>query len=299
MTIEELHSAVLDALERRDTTTGLQLLEPFLETATGVDRGRALSLKANVIFCEPRRAPEGLALIDEALPLLSADPDQYFSALVTAIGLCLNMGDVDKGCQYEATSLALLQTFGHERTVQGNRFRLYINLGLLANLRRQYPTGYWHLVQASSCVSDADLPEGAINQWRVLILLYIADTCILMGRWPEAVEALEKSRPLITNEREQVRWTVRRSQTLRYLKRYREALAELESLRSPDSEWPPTDRARYHLERGLLAQDMGDLRSFHSHMATAHQEAESHGLEFLLCEIQRAQREPIIAEAVK
>lgn len=299
MTIEELHSAVLEAFERRDTTTCLQLLESFLETAAGEDRGRALGLKANVILCEPRRAPEGLALVDEALSLLTGNPDRRFRTLITALGLCGTMGDVDKASRYEAAALQMLQDFAHERSVKENQFRLYINLGLLANLRLQYPTGYWHLVQASAYVMHADLPEESINQWRVFILLHIADTCILMGRGPEAAEALDKARPLIANEREQVRWTIRRSRTLRYLKRSPEALAALESLRSPDSAWLPDDRARYHLERGLVAQDLGDLRGFHSHLAMAHQEAETHSLEFLLCEIQRAQREPIIAGVIQ
>jgi tetratricopeptide (TPR) repeat protein len=299
MDIEQLHSAVQDAFGRRDYASCFVLVDEYLETASGEDRGKALNLKASIIRCEPRRIPEGLTLAEEAFDLLRHDPEQSLRCLATALSLCLTMGDVDKASRYEGLAHQLLQRHSNHPGVKNMQFRVQINLGGLATQRGQHPTAYWHFVQSVASLEDADIPYEEARSFLLHTYLRIADTCSLMNRWPEAAEALEKARPLIVSRSDQGRWTVHRARLLRSQRRYQEAHLALESIAGDAAAWHPYDLSRFHLERALVFQDLGDMRHFHSHLGIALQIAEESSQEFLLCEIQRAQRSPIIMEVVK
>jgi tetratricopeptide (TPR) repeat protein len=299
---EELLHVVQIALQQRDYDACLSLLDSFLEEAEGADRVRALLAKSNVIYCvQPAWAAQGLALVDEALEQAQGNSQLVMWALGDALALCFVLGDVDKARRYEVSSHRLLQEHGSDSVIKVGRYRLHINMGLIAALRGEHPTAYWQFVQALSSLPQSDSEDQSVYaRWAILINLYIANTCLEMGRIPESWEALDKAKALLSTENEKVQWTVLSAKILRQTGRPPEAQVALKSL-PPDRTqfWNADNQARYHLVQALVAQDLGDLRQFHRHLALAHDIAVDNSLEYLLCEIQRTQRAPISLGVVR
>ncbi|HLN61707.1 MAG TPA: hypothetical protein VK464_09160 [Symbiobacteriaceae bacterium] len=293
MSVAQLRNAVSEAFDRRDYATCVRLLDDFLASAAGAERAHALRIKSSVLACDPRRAPEGLALVDEALGLVDGNPDLTAGCLTNALVLCWTMGDVHKAGQYEAQVHHLLQNHPENAGVKAQQLRIYGNLGLLANLRGQHAAAYWHFVRAIACAQSSGQTATEMRPFLFALYLYLAETCILMGRGPEATEALEKARPLADTEGDLLRWTIQQAYLLRHRHNYQEALALLDGVSFSEPALLPEDQTRFHLIRGLVAQDRGDLRSFHHHLSIAQRLAVEHALEFLLCEVQRAQRAPL------
>jgi hypothetical protein len=301
MSFRALMPAVHDAFQKRDYKHCLDLLDGFLNTATGEERIEALLAKSNIIYCvHPAQAVEGLALVNEAREL-ARTPSTTLWCLSDALSLCHVMGDVDRARQYEVAAHRLLQEHGSDPVVSVHRFGLYINMGLIAMLRGEYPTAYWQFIQAQASLQQHPVQDLTIQRKSLLIVnLHIATVCLYMSRIPEAWEAMEKAEGMIASENEKVQWSVLRAKILRQTGRLQEATAALDCL-STDREalWNPTNRVNYRLVQALISHDSGNLKAFHHHLSMAQTIAVDHSLEFLLCEVQRVQRTPITLEVAR
>jgi hypothetical protein len=139
-----------------------------------------------------RRATEGLALVEEALPVVQDDPGTTLHTLVTALALCFTVGDIWRAGVYESLVRRLLAAHGDHPQVRTSLYRLHLNLGILASFRAEHPAAYWHFTQGITRLLSAGTDDGTTGQWW-LFWLYLrsAMTCLSMGRLPEAEEALK------------------------------------------------------------------------------------------------------------
>lgn len=296
MNQREVQAAVFEAFRLDQYDQCFSLLDAFLETAAGADLAWALSLRAELILmCDKKRAAEGLLLIDEALEYLDQCPGEAMAAVIIALGLCWAMGDVEKARKYEAQGHRLLQHHPDNILVRSKRFRLHLNLGLIAQLRGELAAAYWHFMQAVSCLQEWGSDNGSdLKCWLFRMYERMIEVCLRMNRFPEAEDYLEKARQNITEPPEDSRWTLQYANFLRCTRRNGEALAALEGLAPFNSDcWTPALIAQYHLLRAMIAHDDGDVRTFHRHLSLAQRKAVEHSLDFMVCEIQRVQRSPI------
>lgn len=296
MDFKELRSAVMGAYRRRQYAVCFDLVDRFIDGAGGHELASALSLKASLILkTDHRRAAEGVTLVDEALMYAGQDPHITMNCLTNALGLCCLMGDVTRVEQYQIIWNNLLLEHANDPDVQAGQFRMHWNMGLIAKLRGEHATAYWRFVQAVQCLKTYGSEEGS-NQTRLLfcLLILVADMCLHMHRWPEAEESLAEAKALVHSTIDRIEYAIARAKWLRYARRYAEAdmcLHSLPSTATPD--WTAETRAQYHLEAALLAAEQGDIRSHHHHLSVAQQEAEGSSLEYILSDIQRAQRMPV------
>lgn len=295
MDYQELQSAVFDAYRRRDFPVCFSLLDAFSDTAQGEELGLALGLKAAIIsVTDYRRVAEGFTLVDKALEQLQQNPSQTISTLVTALLLCYSAGDVERARGYETLCNQVLMKHGEVSTFQGLLFRLHLNLGLIATVRGEHASAYWHFVQGTVLVKTYGNLESA-NDRPFLFWLYwnTAQACIRMARMPEAAEALQHAEPLISTEQQRVHWVVGWSEVYRCSSRIDEAISMLERVGDrPSPDWDAESRVRFRLAKALAAQEAGDLRTYHEMVSEALRDAIENSLDMLLPEIQRIQRAP-------
>lgn len=296
MTYLELRSAVINAYRQRDYALCFALLDNFIEGSNGTDRGKALCFKASVIMWhDRRRAPEGLFLVDEALDYCEDDPAEIMRNVINALGLCYTLGDVHKARKYEAVGTRLLQEHGSHPDVHLDKHKLHGNLGLLAGLRGEYASAFWHFMHALDQLKALGVQDDPELQCTFLSLsLDMVDAALHLGRVPEAEEALASAKPFLTTDDRKVWWTAIRAKVLRSVGRIGEAADAVGKL-DPDTIWrcSPAEQVHYYVMRGLIAQDEGDWPSYHRNLATAHSIAVENSLEYILCEIQRIQRTPL------
>lgn len=296
MNYTELRSAVIDAHRQRDYARCFSLLDSFIEESRGTDRGKALCFKASVIlWIDPRRAPEGLFLVDEAMAYCEDDPAEEMRNVNNALGLCYTLGDVHKANKYEAVGTRLLQEHGMNPAVSAYRYKVHGNLGLLAGLRGEYASAFWHFMHALNQLRAEGLHnEPDLKCIYLYLSLDMVDVALHLGRVPEAEEALASSRPCASTEEEIVWWTAQRAKVWRYIGQIAEAEAALDGL-DPEAiiRAAPAGQVRYHVIRALLFQDQGDWPHYHRHLALAQEIAVGNSLEYALSEIQRIQRTPL------
>lgn len=293
MDYRDLEGAVIDAYRREDYALCFSLLDQFSETSDAQDRASAISLKASLISrVDHRRAAEGLTLIEESLPLLQDDPQATLRTLVTALWLCYAIGDIARATTYETLGHHLLRKHGHAPHVRRSQHRLHLNLGMLASVRGEHATAYWHFVQGTTSVLTAGPDDGSDGKaWLFSLYLRTARTCLLMGRLPEAEEALQQAERCAVTAPERLRWLVERAELLRQRGRPDEAAAGLAAIEYPPPEAVDAEtRTRCLIVRALVAKDSDDLRGFHRHLAGAREEAAANSLDFLLSDIQRIAR---------
>lgn len=302
MNYKQLESEVISAYRQQDYSLCFSLLDDFIEQAEALDLGEALCLKASVIvIADPRRAPEGLSLTEEALLYMSGNPDKEMSLLVTALGLCFKLGDVEKAKRYELLAHRLLQQYPGNPTVVKREFRLHSNLGLIARLRGEHASAYWHCVQGVNCLlAHGSDDESDVRCWLLNLYINMIDACLDMRRLPEAEDCLLKAKDCVLNGRDLVRWTIAKVRVLQCTDRSLEAGGLLDTLPPLNSTaWSPTLVVQYHLLRALIAQDRGELRRFHHHVVIAQRLAVEHSLDYLVCEVQRVQRMPLTREVAQ
>lgn len=293
MDYREMQGAVMDAYRRHDYDRCFSILDEFIEAAGGEELGKALSLKASAIHqIDKRRSPEALVLAEEALHLLREDHGELLRTVVSALGVCYIMGDVERAATYAFLGYRLLQDHGDDPGVRASQFRLYLNLGLISKLRGDYPTAYWHFVQGThSLLSGGSDDDSDIRNWLFWLNLHTSNACLYMGREPEAREALDRANEYAATEEQRLRVTIAQAELLQHWGRAREAADLMDSLDVDSAAaWSPGARCKYFLVRALAAQYLNDLRGFHQFLSSAHNVALQHSLDFLLCDIQRAQR---------
>lgn len=295
MTFSELKIAIVDAFRRKDYDQAFSLLDRFIDSASSDQLASALSLKAELIMrADPRRSPEGLLLVDEAIKHHQGAPGGTMGLLVNALGLCVMMGDVEKARRYEAMGHRLLQEFPDDQIVQAKQFRLHFNLGFIAQMRSDLASAYWHFMQAVASLAEHGTDDDCdIRSYFFRIYESMIEVCLEMGRGPEAEDNLQKARDNVTSQNESRRWAMARARVLLFVRRPKEAEEVLTELRFQDSsDWPPAETSRYYLLLALVAEENGDLRSYHSHLSHARRVALENSLDYMVCEIQRIQRTP-------
>lgn len=295
MSHPELYSAVIDAHRRREYARCFALLEELIASASGEELGKALSLKAGTIaLADVKRATEGLALVDDALQHLAANPGESLLAVTSGLSLCYALGDVERARKYEAVGLRLLQENAEDPVVRGNQFRLFLNLGALALAQHDYATAYWHFVQGTSSLISQTEAAPDLSGWHFWLYLHTATTCLYMNRTPEAEDALNKAEPWVMSDRGKARLTIGRADLLRHRRHFDEALSLLQGLREDGANpWDAEVKVLSYMTRSLVARDQGNLRDFHKHLALAQYEAAENHLDYLLSDIQRIQRTPM------
>ncbi len=292
MKFQEMEQAVFHAYHRCEYDRCFALLDTFTQEATGEQYGKALSLKASLItLVDFTRTAEGLTLVDEALPILASIPEETLRLVISALGMCYHVGDVERAREYEAIGNRILHEHGSHPAVQAKRFRFCLNAGNIATLRSEHAAAYWYFRQATAQLVVQD-PATVRDKRPLLFWLYIHTswTCLRMNRLPEAEEALQEAQPLCNTDMDRMRWTITRAELLRQQQGPEPSLTLLDSLRIDETEWLPDVGALYHMTRALAARDQGNLRQFHHAMAVARQTAIDHCLDYRLCEIQRILR---------
>lgn len=288
-----MQEAVLTAYRQRDFAQCFALLDQFLDCAAGIDKGRALSFKAGIIAqVAPQRCAEGLTLLEEALRLATSEPELIVDILVNALLLCYKMGDVERASSYAAEALRLLQQYQHLEYVSRHQYRLHLNMGLIATLRDDSPTALWHFMHGATSLLASGLNE---DNRGLLFLLYVhaAETCLNMGRVPEAEEFMDKARPHAGLDTHRVRWEIFSAEIFLAKGMYQEAVKRLDEAEAANKAgWIPVNVVRCHLTRARIAQHTADFRGFNRFIALAQAEAIEHSIDYLLSQIQRLQRKP-------
>lgn len=301
MNYRQLESEVISAYRQRDKTVCFSLLDSFITSATGKDLGLALCLRAEMImFLEKKRAAEGILLVDEALSHLDEHPAERMMVIISALGLCWTMGDVERARNYELLGHQILRDFASDPGILAKQFRLHLNLGLLAKLRGELAAAYWHFMQGVGCISSRGADDGRDQCWLFNLYEQMIAVCLSMNRIPEAQDYVDRAKECITSPVDSVRWNLALAQVLRHTGRVMEAQDVLATLPPESADgWTPTSIALSHLVRALLYQDEGNIRGFHHHLFLAQKEAVSHHLDYLVCEIQRVQRAPLTQGVAK
>lgn len=299
MRFHELLDTLRVAYRQRDFARCDSLLDEFIEKAQGDELAEALGRKADIIVeSNSRRGAEGLVLVDEALTH-AGDPQLAIRLLTAGLALCYVMGDCEKAMRFETLSHHLLQQLPDDSPARSSQFRLHGNLGLIAALRGEHATSYWHFLQAvfglNTYGSDDD---SDIRCWLFWAYRRVAETCITMNRQPEAEEALAKAQACILSDTMLAGWKLTQVHLVSQSGRPEEATALLENI-TPNDSWTPDLHVEYHLLAGLVAQSSGDLRGFHTHVSRAHDKAVEQRLDYWLCKIQRVQRTPVGLGAAK
>lgn len=293
MDYREMHEAAIAAYRRRDYAHCFFLIDQYLNCVEGVDKGRALSLKAGVIgMIAIERSAEGLSMLEEALPLVRGEVQLEIDILVNALLLCYKTGDIERASAYEAHALRLLQQHQHLEHVSKHQYGLHLNMGLIAALREDNPTALWHFMHGATSL----LASGLDNDNRgLLFLLYAhaAETCLNMGRVPEAEEFVEKARSHAVLDAHCVRWEISMAEVLLARGLCQEARAVLDRAEGANPNgWIPVNKVRCYLTRARIARHTADFRGFNRLIALAQAEAIEHSVDYLLCQIQRLQRKP-------
>lgn len=296
MDYQQLRNEVLPAFRCGDFQSGYALLDQHLSVAHGSDLGQTLILKASMIASfDPKRIPEGLVLIDEALPLVRHDQGATARALKMALAMVYLAGDAERAQQYEDSACRLLLEYGSQPEVRTERFGLQLNLGLVASTRGDHATAYWYLVQAASSVSAPEVSEERRRTFEFQIQTQIALSCLRVRRYYEAQEALDQAEACGQEHPQRLRVPVYRAELLRQLGQPEEAKAILAAIR--DQVGPsgnPDIQAWYYWISALVAQDLNELADYHRNLAAAQQVAANHHIDYLLGEMQRLNRTRIM-----
>lgn len=295
MDYDQLRNMVWPYFTAGDFARGYSVLDDLLATDSGPALGQAMVLKASVIATfDLKRIPEGLALIDEALPLIKRHPGIYARALKIGLALAYFAGDTERAQPYEEAACGYLLEHGTDPEVRAERFGVQLNLGLVASLRGDHATAYWYLVQASNSLSAPEVTEERRMWSEFSIQTSIALSCLRVRRYYEAQEALDLADACGQSHPQRLRAPVYRSELLRQLGQAEDARellnkirAEVEVLDNPDIQ------AWYYWISALVAQDLGNLPEYHKNLAIAQETAATHHFDYLLGQIQRATRSSI------
>jgi hypothetical protein len=299
---EQLQLAVMDAYRQvEDPAQVLAIMDQFIETAQGSELGQALCLKASFLMHhDQRRCAEGLGLVEEALAVAEGDPGLQMKCVVDGLGLSYTMGDPYRAKRYELLGHRVLRENGSDPVVQEMSYRMYLNLAHIATQRQEPTQAYWHLVQGTQvlfCFPDDD-PE--VQSFRLRFYLRTAEVCMEMGRSPEAEDALIKAKSYAVSSMDKINWQILWASYLQSISHSSEAAELLDDLQSKkDAPWRPSVELFFHMTRGLIAQQRGEVREFHYHFARAQDIAATDAVDFMLCRIQRVMRTPARLEAAK
>lgn len=295
MEFTQFMQAVSEAFWHKDQARFKALIEPFLETARGEERGKALSVHASwILGVEPQNAAQGFVLIDDALPLVRQDPATLLNTLITALGLCYITCDVERARTYEDEACRLLLEQATVPEVRPYRHRLQLNLGQIAYQRGDFASAYWHFVQAINGLESPATPESERRGFLSLIQVHVAMACLRVRRFYEAQEALDIAEESALTEVQKLRTRIWRAELLRQLGQHREATELLGSIKETVDQCSNSEmRGRYFFVAALVAQDSGEVSRFHQYLSHARHEAAEHHHDMLLGEIQRFQRSPL------
>lgn len=293
MNYREMHEAVIAAYRRRDYPQCFALIDQYLDWAEGIEKGRALSLKAGLIGqVATERSAEGLSVLEEALPLVRGESQLEIDILVNALLLCYKTGDIERASSYEADALRLLQQHQHLEHVGKHQYGLHLNMGLIATLREDNPTALWHFMHGAISLLASGL-DSDNRGFLFLFYVHAAEACLNMGRVPEAEEFLEQARPHVVLDAHRVRWDIASAEVLLDRGLYQEALALLDRAEGANqSGWIPVNKVRCYLTRARIARHTADFRGFNRLISSAQAEAIEHSIDYLLSQIQRLQRKP-------
>lgn len=300
MTYEQLTIAIHDALRQGEPARCLVLLDQFIQTAHGVDLGRALSDKAGYLMVhDEARSVEALSLIDDALAFAADSPDLQMTCVIRGLGLCYNTGDTERARRYESSGHELLQRYPDNANLASLRPLFYTNLAVIATLRQEPAQAYWHLVQATKWLHGEE--ESSQTRSRLFRTYFrTADVSLDMNRPPEAEDALNKALLYATTPDDQFACRLVKARYLLCSNQpvaARQLLSEVSDLALADAH--PHYRVVFHLTSSHVAQALGDVRGFHFHLARAQDQALDHRLDHLLARIQRVMRTPARLEAAK
>jgi hypothetical protein len=149
---------------------------------------------------------------------------------------------------------------------------------MLAAVRGEHAAAYWHFLQGTSSLLSAGPDDGSdAKRWLFTLYLHTARTCLLMGRLPEADEALQKVEQCAVTAPERLLGLVERAELLRQRGRPDEASAALAAI-----EYPPQEalnaktRTRSLIIRALVAKDSDELGAFHRDLGDPQAEADGH-----------------------
>jgi tetratricopeptide (TPR) repeat protein len=289
---QQLRDEVLTAFRQGNLQQGYSLLDEGLATAQGECQGKILVLRASMISSfDLKLTAEGLALIDEALPLVHRNLSEMAMALKVALALTYLSGDMDRALPYEEAACRLLLEHGSCPEVRAERYGLQLNMGLIASLRGDHATSYWYLVQAANSLSVPEVSDDRRQRFEFQIQTQIAVACLRVRRYFEAQEALDQADACGRNHPQRLRAPIYRSELLRQLGQPAEAKAMLVAIRDEVGTLGNADiQAWYYWVSALVAQDLNELAEYHRNLAIAQQLAAEHHFDYLLGEIQRFNR---------
>jgi hypothetical protein len=289
---QQLRNEVLSAFRGGDFPSGYSLLDQHVSTTHGDHLGQVLILKASMIASfDFKRIPEGLVLIDEALPLVRHDQGATARALKTAMAMVYLSGDAERAGPYEESACRLLLEYGSQPEVRTERFGLQLNLGLVASVRGDHATAYWYLVQAANSISAPEVSEERRKTFEFHIQTNIALSCLRVRRYYEAQEALDQAEACGHEHPQRLRVPVYRSELFRKLGQPEAAKALLATVRDQiEPSDNPDIQAWYYWIAALVAQDLSDLADYHRNLAKAQAIAANHHFDYLLGEMQRLNR---------
>lgn len=301
MNFEQLQVAVKDAHRRDDQNQVLALMDQFLATAQGHERGHALCLKASYLsYKDHRRCAESLGLVEEALALSEGDPLLQMKCVVDGLHVCYNSNDPYRAKRYDLLGHTLVREYSADPFVRNMASRMYSNLALIAGMRHELTHAYWLLIQAEQMLLSLPNDDRELKTMRLLLYLRIADVCIELGRSPEAEDALVKAKVEISSEGDEIQWLNFSALYLRSIHDYDGAAEVLDGVPEQKlADRNPSIQVQFHLTSALVAQARGEIREFHDHLVKAQNTAVTHAVDFMLCRIQRVMRTPIRLEAAR
>lgn len=300
MRIEELLRAIYQLADQNDFRSATQLVDGFLESASGSDLAKALDAKAQLLMeLDPRETPAALAIRERALAVAGEDPGTQAYILVELLRTSRILGDVDRATAYEAASALLLKH--HEDHPDVARYRAFLtqNCGRVAQLRGERALALWYFLRAEEAYQvarPADLITWACYRSGNLINLF--EEYMAFNRMSEAREALNAARDICPKDRpvswatvaeHEVEWGLA-SHDSAHAAQWLQVVEGCQKLvNTPDLE------VRIQMLRGWLARSKGDLTRYHQLLSQATALAVRYRLDHLLAEVHRMQRIPSMA----
>ncbi|MDF2630468.1 MAG: hypothetical protein K0R39_4299, partial [Symbiobacteriaceae bacterium] len=240
------------------------------------------------IVVDAKHPEEGLALAEEALPLVRKDKTALFEYYITVLSLLYTTDNEVRARVYEEEADNFLRLHGTAPGIRPRRHRLQLSLGQVAYSREDYPTAYWYLAQAAESIADPAVDEKERRGWESGLQLQVARTCLRTRRFYECQEALDLAEKSTTFEAQKLRVAVLRSDLLRQLGYLRQAADLLASIADDAAKCDEPDvPVRHCWAEALVALDTGNASDFQRLRTKAMEAASEHRRHYLLREIER------------